>query len=299
MADRLPANLDAILGEFPSGAAAIGVVRSARLPHWAAEQAVSLANAAGNRGGRTLLLNGEVSPSDAALTGEGQGFIYFPAGAAPADPTTLTNLPALGNLIHRMMTHGAIVLLYMPEDAVTSELSDQVDAWVLLGCEAPERAATVPALGRVRGPRKDVPGPDESVTMAADRVETLSAGPAPMAALSDHRHRGHPPRRRGSRSPDTLPALLFVYLLFAAFAVTLWLLDPSASTDTPDAPDAIAEAPGQTQPLDSAAADSLSEPTRPYSTLTGSGALWTGMDETLRKLDSLFNDSTTTAARRR
>jgi hypothetical protein len=146
--------------------------------------------------------------------------------------------------------------------------------------------------------------------MVADRVEVIrgdTAARANHAGLSGHRYRARPPRRRGSRRPDTLPALLFAYLLVAAFAVTLWLLDPSASTDTPDAPDAIAEAPGQIRPLDPAAAtvpavaaaDSLSEPTRPYSSLTGSGAPWRGVEQTLRTLDSLFADSTSTAERRR
>jgi hypothetical protein len=197
----------------------------------------------------------------------------------------------------------------MPEEAVTSELSDQVDAGILRGCEAPERAATVPALGRVRGPRKDVPGPDESVTMVADRVEVIrgdTAARANHAGLSGRRHRGHPLRRSGSRASDSLPVLMFVYLLVAG-AVTVWILDPASPSGGPDEPDISAEYLELTEPVKSAAVptvpavaqDTLSSPVRPYSSLTGSGAPWRGVEQTLRTLDSLFADSTSTAERRR
>ena len=64
-----------------------------------------------------------------------------------------------------------------------------------------------------------------------------------------------------------------------------------------------------TEPMESAGAaaatvpavaqDTLSSPVRPYSSLTGSGAPWRGVEQALRTLDSLFADSTSTAERRR
>ena len=333
MADGLPSNLDAIIGELPSGAAAIGLVRSEKLPHWAAEQAIGLANESGSRGGRTLLLNlepapshldrrvggmasrglsavlrGEANPSDAALTSEGRGFIYFPAGARSADPPALSSLPELGRLIHQMMSRGAIVLLYLPEEAAVAEAGDLVDAWVLLGSETPKEGAAVPILGKLRGPRKDVPGPGASVVMARHKG-AASGGKAPsgggLAILSQRRYRGRPARRPRTGRSDALPALLFVYLLVVAFGVTLWLLDPGPLSDTvPAEPVIIAE---DLQPADSAESssapvtpvDTLPDPARSYSSLTGSETPWTGVEETIRKLDSLFNDSTSAADRRR
>jgi len=333
MADGLPSNLDAIIDELPSGAAAIGLVRSKRLPHWAAGQAIGLANGSGSRGGRTLLLNlepapshldrlvgglasrglsavlrGEASPSDTALTSEGRGFIYFPAGAKSAGPPALSSLPALERLIHQTMSRGAIVLLYLPEEAVVAEAGDLVDAWVLLGCEAPKEATAVPILGRLRGPRKDEPGPDASVVMAR-RKGTASEGKVPsgggLAVLSRPRHRGRPPRRSRTGRRDALPALLFVYLLVVAFGVTLWLLEPGPLSHTAPAEPDIGTA--DLPPADSAESssaplapdDTLPDRARPYSSITGSETSWVGVEETIRKLDSLFNDSTPTADRQR
>jgi hypothetical protein len=162
--------------------------------------------------GLTEILAGKVSLAQAAAHGRARGFIFVPAGGAPADGAAIAASPAFRQLCASAMARGGTVLIHAPRevlDAAGPELDGVIwlgsaldpagvpDGWSALGALLPPGPPAEPATPRPSGP---------------------SGKPLPGAPVR------RPPRRSGRpQAPRAVTAILVVVVL-GAIALTAFVV---------------------------------------------------------------------------
>lgn len=237
MEETYERQLETIAGAIPAGGRIVGLV-----PTTDADQAAALAgDVAGTigraRDGHTLLLTldpsgsldheigveggaglteilaGKVSLARAAAHGRARGFIFVPAGGAPADGTAIAASPAFRQLCASATARGGTVLIHGPRE-VMETAGLEPDGVIWLG-PAPD-PDVVPggwsALGALLPPGPPVPEP------ATPRPSGPSGKPLPGAPVRK------PPKRSGRpQAPRAVTATLVVVVL-GAIALTAFVV---------------------------------------------------------------------------